>query len=69
MQIASFDKVLETLVALDGWLTSLGIPSRRDRWHEAALIVERAKEQREAFAPNSEQPTEYPVTEPPEDQH
>ena len=47
MRIASFDETLQTLAGLDGWLTALGIPLKRDRWHEAAATVERAKEQRE----------------------
>lgn len=47
MQIASFDHVTEMLDELDDWLSSLGIKLRRDRWHEAALLVRRARDQRE----------------------
>jgi hypothetical protein len=46
MQIATFDEILERLSRLDAWLTSLGISPKKDRWHEAVLMVQRAKEQR-----------------------
>jgi hypothetical protein len=49
MEIASFDRTIEVLDQLDGWLTSLGIPPKRDRWHEAALMVQRAREHRAHF--------------------
>jgi hypothetical protein len=47
MQIASFDHVTEMLDEMDGWLSSLGIRLRPDRWHEAARLVRKARDQRE----------------------
>jgi hypothetical protein len=47
MQRMGFDLALETLTRLDGFLSSLGLPVKKDRWHEAVLMVRRAKEQRE----------------------
>lgn len=47
MKISTFDEIIKTLDTLNEWLCSLGISSKRDRWHEAALTVQRAKEQRE----------------------
>lgn len=46
MNIASFDAVLEKLAGLDPWLTSLGIPVKSDRWHEAVKAVKLAKDRR-----------------------
>src|SRR5258708_59137 len=47
MDRMGFDLALETLTKLDGFLNSLGLPVKKDRWHEAGLMVRRAKEQRE----------------------
>jgi len=47
MRRVAFDSALETLADLDAWLASVGIVPKRDRWHEAALMLRRAKEQRE----------------------
>jgi hypothetical protein len=47
MERMGFDSALETLTKLDGFLNSLGLPVKKDRWHEAGLMVRRAKEQRE----------------------
>ena len=47
MKIASFSEMLQKLAGLDTWLISLGITPKNDRWHEAAKVVQRAKEQRE----------------------
>ncbi|MGB2623622.1 MAG: hypothetical protein WA857_03890 [Candidatus Acidiferrum sp.] len=40
-------KTSEVLDQLDGWLRSLGIEPKRDRWHQAAEMVKQANEQRE----------------------
>jgi len=47
MERMGFDRALETLTELDRFLNSLGLPIKKDRWHEAATMVRRAKEQRE----------------------
>jgi hypothetical protein len=47
MEIASFEETSKVLDQLDGWLQSLGIEPKRDRWHQAAGMVQRAREQRE----------------------
>jgi hypothetical protein len=47
MERMGFDQALETLTKLDRFLNSLGLPIKKDRWHEAATMVRRAKEQRE----------------------
>jgi hypothetical protein len=47
MQIATFDETSEKLDHLDDWLMSLGISSQKGRWHQAALTVQRARNQRE----------------------
>jgi hypothetical protein len=46
MKIASFDQTLEMLEQLDGWLSTLGIAPKRDRWHQALETVKQAREQR-----------------------
>jgi hypothetical protein len=47
MRISSFTNASQTLDQLDGWIKSLGIDPKPDRWHHAAQMVQRAKEQRE----------------------
>jgi hypothetical protein len=46
MQVAGFDEVLNRLAPLDPWLTSLGVPIKSDRWHEAVKAVKLAKDRR-----------------------
>jgi hypothetical protein len=46
MERLSFDSSIRELAGLDVWLTSLGIDVKKDRWHAAALMLCRAKEQR-----------------------
>jgi hypothetical protein len=47
MQRVSFDAALEMIAGLDDWLKSLGIRPKKDRWHEAAQMLRRAREQRQ----------------------
>src|ERR1700693_1215020 len=46
MRTASSTKASEVLDQLDERLGSLGIAPKRDRWHKAAEMVQRAKERR-----------------------
>lgn len=54
MERMGFDLALDTLTTLDGFLNSLGLPVKKDRWHEAVLMVRRAKEQRKHIDRGSE---------------
>ena len=47
MRISSFENTSQALDQLDEWLRSLGIAPKQDRWHQAAEMVQRAKEQRD----------------------
>ena len=46
MERLSFDLAIRELTGLDGWLASLGVDVKKDRWHDAELMLRRAKEQR-----------------------
>jgi hypothetical protein len=46
MERLSFDSAIQELAGLDDWLTSLGVDVKKDRWHEAKLMLRRAREQR-----------------------
>jgi len=56
MRTASFAKASEVLDQLDEWLGSLGIEPKRDRWHQAAEMVQRAKERREVIEQRGSRP-------------
>ena len=47
MERISFSSALQTLAESDKWLTSLGIATKKDRWHGAIEMVSKAKAQRE----------------------
>lgn len=47
MERVTFNSALETLSELDDWLTSLGIPPKKDRWHGATETIAKARAQRE----------------------
>jgi hypothetical protein len=56
MRTASFTKTSEVLDQLDEWLGSVGIEPKRDRWHQAAEMVQRAKELREEIEQRDSRP-------------
>ena len=47
MERLSFNSAIQELAGLDDWLGSLGVGIKKDRWHDAELMLHRADNQRQ----------------------